>query len=99
MRSSIDITIVARPGSHTVTTTIRRWPNSVAASRTAAEDSDEPSNAAMIGRSLGHGVTSSHACPSGSTIRISRLVLFRRRPPSSVATTMSSMRTPKRPGR
>jgi hypothetical protein len=33
------------------------------------------------------------------TIRISWLVLFRRRPPSSVTVTMSSMRTPKRPGR
>ena len=34
-----------------------------------------------------------------ATIRSSWLVLFRRRPPSSVATTMSSIRTPKRPGR
>ena len=33
------------------------------------------------------------------TIRISWLVLFRRRPPSSVTVTMSSMRTPKRSGR
>ena len=34
-----------------------------------------------------------------ATIRISREVLFRRRPPSSVHVTMSSMRTPKRPDR
>lgn len=34
-----------------------------------------------------------------STIAISRDVVFRRRPPSSVTVTMSSMRTPKRPGR
>ena len=33
------------------------------------------------------------------TIRISWLVLFRRRPPSSVTVTMSSIRTPKRSGR
>src|SRR3954464_4195965 len=33
------------------------------------------------------------------TIAISWLVLFRRRPPSAVTVTMSSMRTPKRPGR
>ena len=33
------------------------------------------------------------------TMRISRWVLLRRRPPSSVATTMSSIRTPKRCGR
>ena len=32
-------------------------------------------------------------------MRISCGVLFKRRPPFSVATTMSSMRTPKRPGR
>ena len=34
-----------------------------------------------------------------ATIRISREVLFRRRPPSSVTVTMSSIRTPKRPAR
>ncbi len=33
------------------------------------------------------------------TMRISRLVLFSRRPPSFVATTMSSILTPNRPGR
>ena len=33
------------------------------------------------------------------TIRISWVVLFRRRPPSSVTVTMSSIRTPKRSGR
>ncbi len=33
------------------------------------------------------------------TIRISWLVLLSRRPPSSVTVTMSSMRTPNRPGR
>ncbi|GAA0489818.1 hypothetical protein GCM10010361_63900 [Streptomyces olivaceiscleroticus] len=33
------------------------------------------------------------------TIPISRAVLFNRRPPVSVHVTMSSIRTPKRPGR
>ena len=34
-----------------------------------------------------------------ATIRNSRVELFSRRPPASVTVTMSSMRTPKRPGR
>ncbi len=34
-----------------------------------------------------------------STMTSSRVVVFRRRPPSSVTVTMSSMRTPNRPGR
>jgi hypothetical protein len=34
-----------------------------------------------------------------ATMRISRLVLLSRRPPSSVTVTMSSIRTPKRSGR
>ena len=49
--------------------------------------------------------SSTNACSSSApaherqlTICISRVVLFRRRPPSSVTVTMSSMRTPKRSG-
>jgi hypothetical protein len=50
-------------------------------------------------QSAGVDGAGSHLRPRHETTRMSRLVLFSRRPPSSVTVTMSSIRTPKRPGR
>jgi DNA-binding NarL/FixJ family response regulator len=51
------------------------------------------------GRSRGECRSFARADRGQATICISRVVLLRRRPPSSVTVTMSSMRTPKRSGR
>ncbi len=70
------------------------------------QGADQPADGVRAGcRCLGHGraVVVREGCGGHrwrhSTMTSSREVLFSRRPPASVTVTMSSMRTPNRPGR